>query len=67
MSEWAHAFCGECWFRRLESYEKIPTRVRDGDDICCACGNRTGAGIYIRQDPRLTQCSGAHPEPSQKL
>lgn len=47
--------CGACWYEQNRDGE--PVRVKnDSPQVCCFCGNRTSAGIYVRHDPAELEC-----------
>lgn len=53
VSKWSHAICLPCWVVR--EGDRNPVHLTDPTVVdCCFCGNRTGAGIYVRHDPQET-------------
>lgn len=51
---WTQPICNPC-FGQMHP-DRTPVRVKDDDLMyCCMCGRGTGAGIYIRIDPRTVQ------------
>ncbi len=60
MSKFTHAQCTDCWNER--NPDKQTSRVLGSDtEACCYCGMATKAGIYVRDDPKNTNCKeGAH-------
>ena len=60
---WTQAMCDRCW--SLWRPNQTPTRLlKPVKEICCACGEETTSGIYIRADPRLVpHPRGKEPSP----
>ena len=60
---WRHAICPACW------NQDHPDRPCDSllgvlsgePDLCCFCGWKTWARIFIRHNPRELLCRGRHP------
>lgn len=59
MSRWTHGICRECWTRREGL--RVPVRAREAPaERCCFCGGVADEGIYVREDPSVLPCGGAH-------
>lgn len=59
MSAWTHLLCVACWNARNPTKPARTTDdVNDPDDPCCACGTKTGSGIYTRANPEELLCKG---------
>lgn len=51
--QWTHVICEKCW--NAKNPNRIALTVIDGEEeICCFCGNKTKAGIFIREHPKNT-------------
>ena len=59
-SVWLHAICAECWNRREPGK---PVTAQAGSQVCCFCGERRAAGIYVRENPAHLHCKGQHAVP----
>lgn len=56
-SPWTHAICVACWDK--ERPERKPVvAFNNPPETCCWCGAETGAGIYVRHDPKALRCQG---------
>ena len=51
MSDWTHAICETCWFKKNPG--RIPTKLTQAEqETCCYCGQPTTSGIYLRDNPK---------------
>lgn len=51
---WTHSICDACWDKLYRPEHGNPVRMSERRvDACCFCGERTGSGIYVREDPRI--------------
>lgn len=58
MIRFNHVCCPRCW---SSTHDHPPFRVLDAPlEKCCWCGELTGAGIYVRQNPDHVPCLGEH-------
>jgi hypothetical protein len=59
MGEWPHPICLDCWDARNPG--RVPRRIVEAEsEMCCFCGRRTTAGVYLRFDPSELLCGGKH-------
>lgn len=58
---WTHSICWECWER--ENPGRSPIQLKEREiELCCFCGGKTDAAIYVREDPKDLRCQGKHEE-----
>lgn len=62
MSTWAaHLVCDKCW-SDLHPEGRTPGRLKGAERLpCCACGEWTESGIYIRAESATMLCKGLGP------
>jgi hypothetical protein len=61
MSKWTHAICDGCWGKRNPG-RLATVLINKNVEICCFCGEKTTAGIYVRAEPSKLLCKGKHNE-----
>ena len=53
-SDWTHAICETCYYAVRP--DGVPVRMVASErrtETCCACGNDSDSGIYVREEPVL--------------
>lgn len=59
-SRWNHSICDDCWDKLNPGRE--PSRLFDGPEVCCFCGETHNSGILVRRHPDThdLKCKGEH-------